>query len=108
MVSEATLLRRDVSSPCPLFPYHVLRGWRYDLGRADTSTAVYASEMTVDLIAKGNADGWPKTVVPAERAGDAEDISGAVLYLASKAGAYVNGNVLVTDGGRLGVLPSSY
>ncbi|KAI1113545.1 hypothetical protein F5Y14DRAFT_417560 [Nemania sp. NC0429] len=68
----------------------------------------YASEMTEGLIAKGNAEGWPKTVVPAQRAGDQEDIAGAVLYLASKAGAYVNGNVLVTDGGRLGVLPSSY
>lgn len=74
----------------------------------DTSTIVFASEMTEGIIAKGDVDGWPKTVVPAERAGDAEDIAGAVLFLASKAGAYVNGNVLVADGGRLGVLPSSY
>lgn len=52
--------------------------------------------------------GWPKDVVPAQRAGDAQDMTGAVLFLVSRAGAYVNGNVLLSDGGRLGVVPSSY
>jgi hypothetical protein len=31
-----------------------------------------------------------------------------VLYMASRAGAYLNGSVVVMDGGRLGVLPSTY
>ncbi|KAI1429122.1 hypothetical protein F5Y12DRAFT_728182 [Xylaria sp. FL1777] len=69
---------------------------------------IYPSEMTGDIIAGRYADGWPKSVVPEQRAGDREDIAGAILFLASKAGAYINGNVLVTDGGRLGVVPSSY
>ncbi|KAI0537173.1 hypothetical protein GGR58DRAFT_527596 [Xylaria digitata] len=69
---------------------------------------LYPSELTVDIMAKNDGDGWPKTVVPEQRAGDAEDIAGAVLFLASKAGAYINGNILVTDGGRLGVIPSTY
>lgn len=47
-------------------------------------------------------------VVPAERAGKEEDIAGAILYLASKAGAYLNGSVVVVDGGRLGTLTSTY
>jgi NAD(P)-dependent dehydrogenase (short-subunit alcohol dehydrogenase family) len=64
--------------------------------------------MTGGIMSKADADGWPKSVVPEQRAGDIEDMAGAVLFLASKAGAYINGNVLVTDGGRLGVLPSSY
>ncbi|GAP84606.1 putative short chain dehydrogenase reductase [Rosellinia necatrix] len=68
----------------------------------------YPSEMTEEIISKGDAGGWPKSMVPEQRPGDADDIAGAVLFLASKAGAYINGNVLVTDGGRLGVVPSSY
>ncbi|KAH7007082.1 short chain dehydrogenase [Ilyonectria destructans] len=39
--------------------------------------------------------------VPAKRAGDEEDIAGAVLYLASRAGAYVDGISLCVDGGRI-------
>lgn len=47
-------------------------------------------------------------MVPDGRPGDSEDIGGAILFLLSKAGAYINGNVLVTDGGRLGVVPATY
>jgi len=39
--------------------------------------------------------------VPAKRAGNDEDIAGAVVYLASRAGSYVNGISLVVDGGRI-------
>ncbi|EFX01504.1 7-alpha-hydroxysteroid dehydrogenase [Grosmannia clavigera kw1407] len=39
--------------------------------------------------------------VPAKRAGNEEDIAGAVLYLASRAGAYIDGINLCIDGGRV-------
>ncbi|WYZ44938.1 hypothetical protein EsH8_VIII_000254 [Colletotrichum jinshuiense] len=39
--------------------------------------------------------------VPAKRAGSEEDIAGAVLYLASRAGAYIDGINLCVDGGRI-------
>jgi NAD(P)-dependent dehydrogenase (short-subunit alcohol dehydrogenase family) len=45
---------------------------------------------------------------PAERTGSEEDFAGLVLFLASRAGAYVNGETLLTDGGRLSQLPSVY
>ena len=37
--------------------------------------------------------------IPAGRWGEASDISGAVVFLASRAADYVNGHVLVVDGG---------
>lgn len=56
-----------------------------------------------------NVEGtFARDVVPATRTGDEEDMAGCILYLCSRAGAYSNGNILVTDGGRLSVLPASY
>lgn len=64
--------------------------------------------MTEPLLQNRPTQEWPKSVVPEQRLGDQEDIAGAILFLVSKAGAYINGNVLVTDGGRLGVVPAAY
>ncbi|KAK9778417.1 hypothetical protein SCAR479_04819 [Seiridium cardinale] len=68
----------------------------------------YPSDITGDLIVKQNEGGWPKDFIPEQRPGDEQDIAGAVLFLVSKAGAYINGNALVTDGGRMGILPATY
>jgi NAD(P)-dependent dehydrogenase (short-subunit alcohol dehydrogenase family) len=38
-------------------------------------------------------------VVPRRRVGEPEDIAGAAIYLASRAGAYVTGSVLALEGG---------
>ena len=70
--------------------------------------AVYPSELTQHMIAARRETGWPKSIIPEERPGDIQDVAGAVLFLTSRAGAYINGNVLITDGGRLGVMPASY
>ncbi|KAI1103729.1 NAD(P)-binding protein [Jackrogersella minutella] len=68
----------------------------------------YLSDMTADLERNFPPKDWPKSFVPEQRFGDAEDFAGNILFLVSRAGAYINGNVLVTDGGRLSVLPSAY
>ncbi|KAJ5820248.1 hypothetical protein N7474_005839 [Penicillium riverlandense] len=72
---------------------------------------IYPSEMTAANMAKQPEETrqvFPATVIPEERMGDEQDVAGAILFLASRAGAYCNGNVLVTDGGRLSVTPASY
>ena len=48
--------------------------------------------MTKDPREEGS---FEKSYIPAERTGDEEDMAGTVLYIASRAGAYLNGNVLV-------------
>ena len=49
-----------------------------------------------------------KGYLPAERAGSKEDLAGVMIYLASKAGAYVNGSVMLVDGGKLATVPCTY
>ena len=44
------------------------------------------------------------TYIPLGRAGEPEDAQGAVVFLASRAGAYVNGHVLPLDGGYIAAL----
>ncbi|MBT2188211.1 SDR family oxidoreductase [Sphingobium sp. H33] len=44
------------------------------------------------------------TYIPLKRAGTAEDAQGAVLFLCSRAGAYVNGHVIPLDGGYIAAL----
>ena len=51
---------------------------------------------------------FPPEKIPAGRAGTEEDMAGCILYLTSRAGAYCNGNVVVTDGGRLSVMSAVY
>ncbi|KAI1115977.1 short chain dehydrogenase [Nemania sp. NC0429] len=46
--------------------------------------------------------------IPARRFGGEDEMAGTVLYLASRAGSYCNGLILVTDGGKLSTMPSEY
>ena len=81
---------------------------------------IYPSEMTEGTTRslqsfEGGRDGAFKgahvvgaEVSPSERTGSEEDFAGTILYLASRAGAYINGETLVTDGGRLSQLPAVY
>lgn len=80
---------------------------------------LYPSEMTAGqmgtLEKSGGVNGafpdahkMEPTQSPAERTGSEEDFAGVVLFLASRAGAYLNGETLLTDGGRLSLLPGVY
>ncbi|KAJ7505512.1 hypothetical protein B0H11DRAFT_1708923 [Mycena galericulata] len=70
---------------------------------------VYASEMTHDEITPEMVNKVGKGVmpVPAGRSGTAQEMAGTVIYLASLAGCYTNGQELVIDGGYVAVNPST-
>ncbi|KAJ7366626.1 NAD(P)-binding protein [Mycena albidolilacea] len=68
----------------------------------------YASEMTFDEITPEQVNLIGKGVqpVPAGRAGTAQEMAGTVIYLASPAGCYTNGQEIVIDGGYVSVNPT--
>lgn len=70
---------------------------------------VYPSEMAAPIVELyGGGQGIPKSMVPLQRLGDEQDMAGVILYLASRAGGYCNGTVIVSDGGRIGNFPSTW
>ncbi|KAJ6619542.1 hypothetical protein B0H10DRAFT_1793444 [Mycena sp. CBHHK59/15] len=70
---------------------------------------VYASEMTFDDIRPEMVDKIGKGVmpVPSGRSGTAQEMAGTVIYLASLAGCYTNGQEIIIDGGYVAVNPST-
>jgi NAD(P)-dependent dehydrogenase (short-subunit alcohol dehydrogenase family) len=87
--------------------HHVTRSLAKSLGK---------DSITVNAIAPGPfpsnmhdtaSDATQKSIaayIPLGRAGEPEDAQGAVIFLASRAGAYVNGHVIPLDGGYIGAL----
>jgi NAD(P)-dependent dehydrogenase (short-subunit alcohol dehydrogenase family) len=74
---------------------------------------LYPSEATGEIMGvtaegTGKPGSLPIQINPALRSGSAEDMAGAILFLTSRAGAFLNGFVLLTDGGALNVHPASY
>ncbi|OGE47183.1 hypothetical protein PENARI_c056G07245 [Penicillium arizonense] len=50
----------------------------------------------------------PKTMIPLGRCGGETDIAGIILWMAGKAGAYLNSNIVISDGGMLNLMPCSF
>ncbi|KAL9008426.1 MAG: hypothetical protein Q9173_006450 [Seirophora scorigena] len=77
----------------------------YGIRSSAIAPGLYPSEMSAPIIGNGV---FARDRIPAERVGSDEDMAGCILYMASRAGAYLNGSVIVTDGGRLSIMPSTF
>lgn len=79
------------------------------------SPGLYYSDMANHIFQASGIEGraisdgsFPRDMIPATRGGSEEDIGGLIVWLASDSGGYINGNILVTDGGRMSVVPAVY
>jgi gluconate 5-dehydrogenase len=64
----------------------------------------FATEMNTALLEDREFTSWVERRTPTGRWGQPEELAGAAVFLASRAGAYVNGHTLVVDGGMSAVL----
>tara|TARA_Y100000815_G_C13282053_1_gene477319 strand:- start:447 stop:1208 length:762 start_codon:yes stop_codon:yes gene_type:complete len=62
------------------------------------------TDMNEALIADEGFDAWVKSRTPARRWGRPEELQGTLVYLASQASDYVNGQIIYADGGMISVL----
>ena len=72
---------------------------------------VYPSDLAAPIIGDRDATkegAFDKTQIPVGRAGSEVDMAGTILFMTSRAGAYCNGNVVISDGGRLSVMTATY
>jgi gluconate 5-dehydrogenase len=64
----------------------------------------FATDLTEALRADREFDTWVRARVPAGRWGTPDDLAGAIVFLASSASDYVNGQILYVDGGLTAVV----
>ncbi|KAF2468937.1 NAD(P)-binding protein [Lindgomyces ingoldianus] len=89
----------------------MMADWRLDIRANSFCPGVYPSNMSQGLMGKEDLTkegSVSPEMIPLTRAGTEEDAGGALLFLCSRAGAYINGNVLISDGGRMSIVPATY
>ncbi len=64
----------------------------------------FATELTQALVDDEVFSQWVRTRTPAGRWGDTEDLVGALVFLASGASDFVNGQIIYIDGGMTAVV----
>lgn len=64
----------------------------------------FATELTAALVADEKFSSWIATRTPAGRWGDTAELVGTLVYLASDASTFVNGQTIFVDGGMTSVL----
>ncbi|KAI3401095.1 hypothetical protein diail_240 [Diaporthe ilicicola] len=72
---------------------------------------LFPSEMTTNMLSGRKPDEETRdnaAWIPTQKFGGEEEMAGAILYLASRAGSFTNGNAILNDGGRAAILPSTY
>ena len=77
---------------------------RHGIGANAIAPGYFRTDLNEALVANAEFDAWLRARVPAGRWGEPDELGGAVVFLASPASDFVNGHLLVVDGGLSAVL----
>lgn len=88
----------------------------YDIRFNGIAPGLYYSELADHVFRDYGVDGsnstsdnsMPRELIPLGRAGSEQDFAGMIIWLASNSGGFLNGNIVVTDGGRISTIPATY
>lgn len=87
----------------------------YDIRVNGIAPGLYYSEMAEGAYRNQGIEGngvshgsFPRSVIPLTRGGSEEDMAGLIVWMASVSGGYINGAIMLTDGGRVGSVPATY
>lgn len=85
------------------------RGLAAELGKHNIQAnaigpGYFATELNAALMADEAFSGWVCNRTPAGRWGDTKELVGAAIFLSSEASNYVNGHLLMVDGGLTAVV----
>jgi gluconate 5-dehydrogenase len=79
--------------------------WAHDGIQANgIAPGYFRTDLNEALQTDVNFDAWVRARVPAGRWGEPDELGGAVVFLASPASDFVNGHVLIVDGGLSAVV----
>ncbi|KAL4733182.1 hypothetical protein BDV11DRAFT_200533 [Aspergillus similis] len=88
---------------------------RYDIRVNGIAPGLYRTNMSLPfyeshgVTGNGTVDGsFPRELIPVTRSGSEEDMAGIILWMAGAAGGFLNGNIVVSDGGSVSIMPSTY
>lgn len=74
---------------------------KYNIQANGIGPGYFKTDMTKPLYENPEFDAWLCNRTPSNRWGETEELLGALLFLASPASSYVNGQMLYVDGGLL-------
>ena len=87
----------------------------YDIRVNGIAPGLYYSDMADQIFSargiqgNGISDGsFPRDMIPLTRGGSEQDLAGLIVWMTSASGGYLNGNIMVSDGGRLATVPATY
>src|SRR5699024_4155565 len=80
---------------------------RYNIQVNAISPGYFKTEMNTALVADEEFSSWVRSRTPAQRWGLPEGLVGPLVYLASRASAYVSGQNIFVDGGMTAIVCAS-